>query len=97
MSQYIEILFSIQYTEFLFTEGRHIKDVAIGSEHALCLATDNTIWAWGWNEHANTGINATQLHISKPTLVPFNIESNFTITRLYCGSAHNFIVIEEDP
>lgn len=77
-------------------EGRHIKDVAIGSEHALCLATDNTIWAWGWNEHANTGINATQLHISKPTLVPFNIESNFTITQLYCGSAHNFIVIEED-
>lgn len=67
-----------------------VKDIALGSEHTLCLAEDNTLWSWGWNEHANTGISMEPV-ISIPTLVPFNYELD-NITQIYSGGAHNFIV-----
>lgn len=68
--------------------------MALGSEHSICLATDNTLWAWGWNEHCNTGISS-QDNILKPTLMPLDISKNSLITQIYSGSAHNFIVVEE--
>ncbi|XP_068620945.1 secretion-regulating guanine nucleotide exchange factor-like isoform X2 [Battus philenor] len=67
-----------------------VKDVALGSEHTLCLAEDNTLWAWGWNEHANTGISLDPV-ISSPTLVPIGCEKDEQITQIYAGGAHNFI------
>lgn len=76
----------------LFSGGRHVQDIALGSEHVLCLATDNSLWAWGWNEHYNTGMN-TEDNRQLPTLVP--LETNATITQIYAGGAFNFIVTEE--
>lgn len=74
--------------------GRQVKDVALGSEHTICLANDNTLWAWGWNEHCNTGIQS-EGSIFKPTLVPVTMNNNEVITQIYSGSAHNFIVISD--
>lgn len=69
-------------------------DIALGSEHTICLATDNTLWAWGWNEHCNTGLDLGD-KIHQPTLVPIEIDTSSVITQIYAGGAHNFIVTEE--
>ncbi|XP_026726909.1 ultraviolet-B receptor UVR8 [Trichoplusia ni] len=80
------------YTYVSLPGGRHVQDIALGSEHVLCLATDNSLWAWGWNEHYNTGMN-TEDNRQLPTVVP--LETNATITQIYAGGAFNFIVTEE--
>lgn len=79
---------------FFVSEGREVQDVALGSEHTICLATDNTLWAWGWNEHFNTAIDLGH-QIVQPTLVPLEIDKNQKITQIYAGGAQNFVVIEE--
>ncbi|XP_072936974.1 secretion-regulating guanine nucleotide exchange factor [Epargyreus clarus] len=75
-------------------DGRNVADVALGAEHTICLADDNTLWAWGWNEHSNTG-TASEDYIFAPTLVPFDINDNTKITQISAGGAHNFVVTEE--
>lgn len=74
-----------------FSDCRQVKDVALGSEHTICLATDNTLWAWGWNEHSNTGIQSDK-NIFLPTFVP--IQRSGTITHIFAGGAHNFIITD---
>jgi protein ATS1 len=32
-----------------------VREMAIGSEHAVCLTDDGTVIAWGWGEHGNCG------------------------------------------
>ncbi|CAH2067228.1 unnamed protein product, partial [Iphiclides podalirius] len=71
--------------------GIKIKDITLGSEHTICLAEDNTLWAWGWNEHANTGISMEPV-ISTPTMIPFDYHPDNIINQIYSGGAHNFIV-----
>ncbi|XP_035445772.2 uncharacterized protein LOC118273100 [Spodoptera frugiperda] len=82
------------FTHIKLPEGREVQDVALGSEHTICLATDNTLWAWGWNEHFNTAIDLGH-QIVQPTLVPLEIDKNQKITQIYAGGAQNFVVIEE--
>lgn len=79
---------------FLLSEQRQVKDIVLGSEHTVCLATDNTLWSWGWNEHANTG-TASGDYVFVPTPIPFEQGLYSKITQIYAGSAHNFVVIEE--
>ncbi|OWR55345.1 putative Sergef protein [Danaus plexippus plexippus] len=74
--------------------GRQVKDIVLGSEHTVCLATDNTLWAWGWNEHGNTGTSLGDC-IFQPVRVP--IDSKIKISQIYAGSAHNFIVTDKSP
>lgn len=74
-------------------DGRAVQDVALGSEHTICLATDNTLWAWGWNEHANTGTDAGE-HVLQPSQVLLDLNINDKIAQIYAGGAHNFILIE---
>lgn len=62
----------------------------MGSEHTICLATDNTLWAWGWNEHANTGTGGEE-HVFQPTRVYIGGIGNAVINQVYAGGAHNFI------
>ncbi|CAG9784224.1 unnamed protein product [Diatraea saccharalis] len=75
--------------------NRHVQDVAVGSEHSICLATDNTLWSWGWNEHANTGTNIEEKSVYQPTLVPLKLDSNLIISQIYAGGAQNFVVMSE--
>ncbi|XP_063376530.1 secretion-regulating guanine nucleotide exchange factor-like [Cydia fagiglandana] len=75
-------------------DNRMVQDIALGSEHTICLATDNTLWAWGWNEHANTGTDSGE-HVFQPTQVLLNMKPNEKITQIYAGGAHNFIYIED--
>ncbi|KAI8428156.1 hypothetical protein MSG28_002402 [Choristoneura fumiferana] len=74
-------------------DGRVVQDIALGSEHTICLATDNTLWAWGWNEHANTGTDAGE-HVLQPCQVLLDLNIHEKITQIYAGGAHNFIFIE---
>ncbi|XP_038207352.1 ultraviolet-B receptor UVR8 [Zerene cesonia] len=73
-------------------DGRQVKDIALGSEHTICLATDNSLWAWGWNEHANTGTTSAEL-VYFPTLLPLD-HVDLRVSEIYAGGAHNFIVTE---
>ncbi|XP_026488506.2 secretion-regulating guanine nucleotide exchange factor [Vanessa tameamea] len=75
-------------------DDRQVEDVALGSEHTLCMATDKTVWAWGWNEHANTGLPYTEEFIRCPTQVPIVTKSK--IKQIFAGGAHNFVVIDYD-
>ena len=72
-------------------ENRQVKDISLGSEHTICLADDNTLWAWGWNEHANTGASSDD-SVFIPTRVP--LDTNSKITQIYAGGAHNFLVTD---
>ncbi|XP_041969600.1 ultraviolet-B receptor UVR8 [Aricia agestis] len=74
-------------------DRRQAKDVVLGSEHTVCLANDNTLWAWGWNEHANTGVDSADC-VFQPTLVP--LENLTNIRAIYSGAAHNFLVVNEN-
>lgn len=76
-------------------DNKPVKDIALGSEHTICLMEDNSVWAWGWNEHANTATDIEKKCIFSPTLIPLDIGANWCITQIYAGSAHNFIVAEE--
>ncbi|CAK1544160.1 unnamed protein product [Leptosia nina] len=76
-------------------DKRQVKDIVLGSEHTVCLATDNTLWAWGWNEHANTGTSLGDF-IFHPTCIPLKLEIDSKITQIYAGGAHNFVVSEEE-
>ncbi|XP_069354587.1 probable E3 ubiquitin-protein ligase HERC3 isoform X2 [Maniola hyperantus] len=73
-------------------DNRRVKDIAIGSEHTLCLADDNTLWAWGWNEHANTGTDLKENNVFLPTRV--STENTINITKIYAGGAHNFFTTD---
>ncbi|XP_045767622.1 ultraviolet-B receptor UVR8 isoform X3 [Maniola jurtina] len=73
-------------------DNRKVKDIAIGSEHSLCLADDNTLWAWGWNEHANTGTDIKENNVFLPTRV--STENTSNITGIYAGGAHNFFITD---
>ncbi|CAH2104379.1 unnamed protein product [Euphydryas editha] len=73
-------------------DNRSIEDVALGSEHTICLATDKTLWAWGWNEHANTGLPCTEEVIHCPTQV--KLETNLKINFIFAGGATNFVITD---
>ncbi|KAJ2953823.1 hypothetical protein O0L34_g1451 [Tuta absoluta] len=70
-------------------DERYVQDIALGSEHTICLATDNTIWAWGWNEHANTGTDAGEC-----VMAPTQVNIRGKITQIYAGGASNFIITD---
>ncbi|VVD01437.1 unnamed protein product [Leptidea sinapis] len=70
-------------------DKRQVRDVVLGSEHTICLADDNTLWAWGWNEHSNTGTKSGELVLC-PTLIPVDIQ--IKVEKIFSGGAHNFML-----
>nr|XP_021185911.2 uncharacterized protein LOC110373096 [Helicoverpa armigera] len=83
------------FTHIKLPDGRQVQDVAVGSEHTICLATDNTLWAWGWNEHFNTGIDIGN-NVLQPAQVPLEIDKDSKITQIFAGGAQNFIIVDND-
>lgn len=88
----LNLVIFIIIKKYIFSDNRRVADIAIGSEHTLCLADDNMLWAWGWNEHANTGTNMKDDFVYLPTQVL--LENHLNISKIYAGGAHNFVITD---
>lgn len=84
------LIFTLCFTNqfFLFTDLA-VQKLSLGSEHSVCLAADGSVWAWGWNEHANTGTGGTFDNVKEPQSVKID---NNSIVNIFSGAGHNFIV-----
>ena len=52
--------------------GKHLAGataVAAGAESSYALASDGTVWAWGWNAYGDLGAGITSLSRSSPVAV----------------------------
>jgi protein ATS1 len=69
-----------------------VKQLAVGSEHALALTEQGSVIAWGWGEHGNCGV------------APENSQNDFGLTKidtlsgvtgLGAGCATSWIVVDD--
>jgi protein ATS1 len=73
-----------------------VREIAIGSEHAVCLTDSGTVVAWGWGEHGNCGptefLSGTTstgsiLHVpGEPVLVAAGCATTWIVSRNSVGS-----------
>lgn len=67
-----------------------IQQIATGSEHAIALTEDASIFCWGWNEHGNCGIGHT-----RDVFLPEELSlRNSAGTLIGIGAGHSFAVIK---
>jgi hypothetical protein len=49
-------------------DGLHSKALALGTSHTLALASDGTLYSWGWNDRGQLGLDS-RAHRDVPTPV----------------------------
>ena len=69
-------------------EGKTITQVSAGGNHTLALASDGTIYAWGYNDAGQLG-NDTVTSASVPIAVNMANMSGKTIVQVSAGFAHS--------
>ncbi|GME74559.1 unnamed protein product [Ambrosiozyma monospora] len=87
----------------------HIKDAAIGSEHGLILSDTEKVYAWGWGEHGNCGLQTNAKEKEDVTFDYLNLifdsmrsdlkgqsGSKSHVIGLFCGCATSWVVLEND-
>ena len=62
-----------------------IKAIAAGENHTVALATDDTVWAWGANNHGQLGIGNTE---NKTTPVRVHLPPGVQIKAIAAGYNH---------
>ncbi|EJD47466.1 RCC1/BLIP-II [Auricularia subglabra TFB-10046 SS5] len=74
--------------------GRVAQAIAAGSEHALVLTQDRSIYGWGWNEHGNLGLNHTQ-DVFAPVVLPATrlSQAEGACTKIWGGCGTSWISI----
>lgn len=72
-----------------------IKLCAVGSEHALALANEGRVVAWGWGEHGNCGAPQKGIgnghNVANEVIVP--LQHNELVSYLAAGCATSFVVL----
>ena len=68
-----------------------VKKIVTGSEHCLVVTQENSLLAWGWNEHGNCGQEGEE-DIRAPT--PVKSLKGVTVLDIFSGSAHCFAKIQ---
>ena len=66
--------------------GVTITNIATGGWNSLALASNGTVWAWGYNEDGELG-NGTTLKSNIPVQV--NLPSGVTMTNIAAGDEHS--------
>ncbi|MCL2680698.1 MAG: hypothetical protein FWF11_04400, partial [Coriobacteriia bacterium] len=56
-----------------------------GSGHSLAIKPDGTLWAWGWNSNARTGLNTTVGN----QVVPVQVDTATNWAQVSAGDAHS--------
>lgn len=74
-------------------EAPTILDFEVGSEHGVLLAKDGSVYAWGWGEHGNCGVQ-------KKDSVTFDYlnqiyDGRHRVIRMACGLATTWVVTED--
>jgi alpha-tubulin suppressor-like RCC1 family protein len=54
------------------TNGTKIVDVALGERHTLLVREDGAVFACGWNQYGQLGLNSTSSSVLSPTQVMLN-------------------------
>ncbi|GMG29086.1 unnamed protein product [Ambrosiozyma monospora] len=101
-------LFPKDNKEF-YMNSIHIKDAAIGSEHGLILSDTDKVYAWGWGEHGNCGIQTNDKKKEDVTFDYLNLvfdsmgsTSNGQaglrshVVGLFCGCATSWVILENN-
>ncbi|MCM1295859.1 MAG: hypothetical protein NC311_09985, partial [Muribaculaceae bacterium] len=72
-----------------------IVDIAAGANHALAIAADGTVWAWGNNDHGQLGIGTNgniQVYPAQTSLS--NVNAYGTIVQISGGYDHTLAVTD---
>uniref|UniRef100_A0A5S6QIU4 Uncharacterized protein n=1 Tax=Trichuris muris TaxID=70415 RepID=A0A5S6QIU4_TRIMR len=81
---------SIQYFD-----GIRIVDIAVGGWHTLAVTEAGAVYAWGWNESGQLGLNRKECKVvDLPTVVPIREEDR--PIAVACGSRHSLILSERN-
>jgi alpha-tubulin suppressor-like RCC1 family protein len=73
--------------------GIDFRQVACGSFHTLALTASGQIWAWGWNEFGQLGLNDIQNRRHPERLVEFSARN---IRKIACGETHSICLSDRD-
>jgi Regulator of chromosome condensation (RCC1) repeat len=69
--------------------GVTITKIACGENHSLALASNGTVWAWGWNAYGQIG-NRSYNGSNVPVQVSLpSLPSGVTMTSISCGELHS--------
>jgi len=71
-------------------EMQNYLKILAGSEHCLCLDSEGSVFAWGWNEHGNLG-NGTIQNFNAPSKIYFT--ETMEVKDIFVGSAHCFALV----
>jgi len=72
-----------------FGIGSQWKDVSIGEDHAICIKTDGTMWAWGDNVYGQLGLGYTY-SLGNQGAINAYFENIDTKTPTQIGTANNW-------
>ncbi len=75
--------------------GKTITAIATGGSHTLALASDGTVYAWGWNRDGQLGNNSTTDSSVPVAVNTSGVLSGKTITKIAAGINHS-IAIDSD-
>ncbi len=75
--------------------GKTITAIATGGSHTLALASDGTVYAWGWNGDGQLGNNSTTDSSIPVAVNTSGVLAGKTITKIAAGSNHS-IAIDSD-
>ena len=83
-------------THVYSTELFQASQVSAGVNHSMAIDQNGAIWAWGYNEHGQLGINSTS-NQSRPQRVSppadqGNTGKEFTATRISAGWGHSLAI-----
>jgi alpha-tubulin suppressor-like RCC1 family protein len=63
--------------------GSEVVEIATGSDHSLVLKTDGSVWATGWNAHAQLGDGTTKNKSTWVSVIPSDV------TKVVAGDYHS--------
>ena len=83
-------------THVYSTELFQASQVSAGVNHSMAIDQNGAIWAWGYNEHGQLGINSTSNQSRPQRVSPPADEGNtgkdFTATRMSAGWGHSLAI-----
>ena len=77
--------------EYVKDNSTRIVDVALGERHTLLLREDGVVFACGWNQFGQLGLNATESSVLHPTRVILND----TVIGITAGRGSSYFLTEE--
>lgn len=79
------------FEEITTLRGKSIKDIACGWLHVLVLTEEGQVWAWGWNNWGEVGVDNKE-----PQWVPqLILDKDKDVVSIKCGYVHSLALTRE--